>query len=121
VSGPLIEAVKHQPVPNETLTPLPKEDVLGLRLLDQFLDRFRHCPMDRAAKDPIRTQIAHLNEVEYHSRTFPGEAVICIAVSPSSDTTLVQPVAGVRVYHLGKLVASIKRPAGICSPWNAII
>jgi hypothetical protein len=121
VSGPLIEVVKHQPAPNETLTPLPLEGVLGLRLLDLFLNRFSHYPTDRAAKDPVHTQITCLNVVEHHSRTFPGEAVICITASPSSNTTLVQPIAGVRVYHLGKLVASIKRPTSICSPWDAII
>jgi hypothetical protein len=121
VSGPLIEAVKHQPVPNEILTPLPMEGVQGLRLLDLFLDRFSHYPMDRAAKDPIYTQIAHLDIVKHHSCTFTGEAMICIAASPSSNTTLAQPVTGVRVYHLGKLIASIKRPTGICSPQDMII
>jgi hypothetical protein len=120
-TGPLIEVVKHQPAPNETLTLLPIEGMLGLRLLDCFLDRFSLYPTDRAAKDPVHTQIACLDVVEHHSCTFPSEAVICIAASPSSDTTLVQPVAGVRVYHLGKLVASIKRPTGICLPQDAII
>jgi hypothetical protein len=93
----------------------------GLRLLDQFLNRFSQYPTDKAAKDPFRTQVAHLDVVEHHSHTFPREAVICITASPSSDTTLAQPVAGVRVYHLGKLVASIKRPAGICLLQDAII
>jgi hypothetical protein len=77
--------------------------------------------MDKAAKDPIHTQITRLDVVEHHSHTFSGEAVICIAASPSSGTTLAQPVAGVRVYHLSKLVVSIKRPARICSPRDTII
>jgi hypothetical protein len=97
------------------------EGMPGLRLLDRFFDRFHHYPMDRAAKDPTCTQVAHLNMVEHHSRTFSREAVICIAASPSFDTTLAQPVARVRVYHLGKLIASIKRPAGVCLLWDAII
>jgi hypothetical protein len=101
VSGPLIEAVKHQSAPNKALVPLPLEGVPGFRLLDRFLDRFHHYPMDRAAKDPICTQVTCLDVVEHHSCMFSGEVVICIVASPSSDTILAQPVAGVRIYHLG--------------------
>jgi hypothetical protein len=92
-----------------------------ITLLSLFLDRLSHYPTHSAAKNPIHTQIARLNIVEHHFCTFLGEVVICIAASPSSNTTLAQPVAGVRVYHLGKLIASIKRPTGICLPWDAII
>jgi hypothetical protein len=47
--------------------------------------------------------------------------VICIAASFPSDTTLAQLVAGVRIYHLGKLISSIKRPSGIATSWDVII
>jgi hypothetical protein len=89
--------------------------------MDLFCDRFFHYPTDRAAKDPVRTQIAHLDKREFHSRTFTGEVMICIAASSPSNITLAQPVAGVRIYHLGKLISSIKRPSGIATPWDVII
>jgi hypothetical protein len=47
--------------------------------------------------------------------------MICIAASSPSDITLVQPVAGVCIFHLGKLISSIKRPGGIATPWDVII
>jgi hypothetical protein len=89
--------------------------------MDLFCDRFFHYPTDRAAKDPVRTQVAYLNEREYHSRTFAGEVVICITASSPSNLTLAQPVAGVRIFHLGKLISSIKRPGGIATPRDTII
>jgi hypothetical protein len=43
-----------------------------------------------------------------------------MASSPS-NITLAQPVAGVRIFHLGKLISSIKRPSGIATPQDIII
>jgi hypothetical protein len=84
--------------------------------MDLFCDRFFHYPTDRAAKDLVRTQVAHLDKREFHSCTFAGEVVICIAASSPFDITLAQPVAGVCIYHLGKLISSIKRPGDIAIP-----
>jgi hypothetical protein len=89
--------------------------------MDLFCDRFFHYLTDRVAKDPVRTQIAHLDKREFHSLTFAGEVVICITASSPPDITLAQLVAGVRIYHLGKLISSIKRPGGITTPWDVII
>jgi hypothetical protein len=89
--------------------------------MDLFCDRFFHYPTDRAAKDPVRTQVAHLDKREYHSRTFAGEVVICIVASSPSDITLAQPVAGVHIYHLGKLISFIKCPGSIATPRDTII
>jgi hypothetical protein len=89
--------------------------------MDLFCDRFFHYPTDRAAKDLVGTEIAHLDEREFHSCTFTGEVVICIMASSSSDITLAQPVAGVHIYHLGKLLSSIKCPGGIAMSWDVII
>jgi hypothetical protein len=89
--------------------------------MDLFCDRFFHYPTDWAAKDPVRTQVAHLNEREFHSCTYAREVVICIIASSPSDITLAQPVAGVRLFHLGKLISSIKCPGGIAMPWDVII
>jgi hypothetical protein len=99
--GPLIEAAMCKPMPNETLVPLPDEGTPGQWLMDLFCDRFFHYPTDRAAKDPVRTQVAHLDEREYHSHTFAGEVMICIVASSPPNITLAQLVAGVRIYHLG--------------------
>jgi hypothetical protein len=108
-------------MPNEPLIPLPDEGVPVRRLIDLFCHRFFHYLTDRAAKDPVRTQVAHLDEREYHSRMFAGKVVICIAASSPSDITLAQPVAGVRIYHLGKLISTIKCSGGIATPWDVII
>jgi hypothetical protein len=89
--------------------------------MDLFCDRFFHYPTDRAAKDPVRTQVARLDEREFHSCTFAGEVVIYIAASSPSNITLAQPVAGVHIYHLGKLISSIKHPSGIATPQDIII
>jgi ABC-type taurine transport system ATPase subunit len=89
--------------------------------MDLFCNRFFHYPTDRAAKDPVRTQIACLDEREHHSRTFTGEVMIYIAASSSSNITLVQLVAGVCIYHLGKLISAIKRPSGITTSQDIII
>jgi hypothetical protein len=89
--------------------------------MDLFCDRFFHYLTDRAAKDPVRTQVACLDEREYHSHTFTREVVICITASFPSDITLAQPVAGVCIFHLGKLISAIKHPGGIATPWDIII
>jgi hypothetical protein len=108
-------------MPNEALILLPDEGAPGQWLMDLFCDRFFHYPTDRAAKDPVRTQVACLDEREYHSCTFTGEVVIYIAASSPSDITLAQPVAGVHIYHLGKLISTIKRPGGIAMPqWKCL-
>jgi hypothetical protein len=108
-------------MPNKPLVPLPDEGAPGQWLIDLFCDRFFHYPTDRAAKDPVRTQVTCLNKREYYSRTFAGEVVTCIAASSPSDITLAQLVAGVCIYHLGKLISSIKRPSGIATPQDIII
>jgi hypothetical protein len=89
--------------------------------MDLFCDRFFHYLTDRAAKDSVRTQVTHLDEREYHSRTFAGEVMIYIAASSPSDITLAQPVAGVHIFYLDKLISSIKRPGGIATPQDVII
>jgi hypothetical protein len=119
--GPLIKAAMCQPMPNEALIPLPDKGKPRQCLIDLFCDRFFHYPTDRAAKDPVRTQIARLNEREHHSHTFAREVMIYIAASSPSNITLAQPVAGVRIYYLGKLISIIKCPGGIATSQDVII
>jgi hypothetical protein len=47
--------------------------------------------------------------------------MICITTSSPPDITLAQPAAGVHIYHLGKLIASIKHPGSIATPRDVII
>jgi hypothetical protein len=47
--------------------------------------------------------------------------MICIVASSASDITLAQPAAEVCIYHLGKLITSIKHPSGISMPQDVII
>jgi hypothetical protein len=108
-------------MPNEPLVLLPDEGVPGHHLLDLFCNRFFHYPTDRAAKDPVRTQVAHLDKREFHSHMFTREVMICITASSPPDITLAQPVAGVHIYYLGKLIASIKCPGGIAMLRDVII
>jgi hypothetical protein len=108
-------------MPNKPLVLLPNKGIPGRQLIDFFCDRFFHYLTDRAAKDPVRTQVTHLDEREYHSRTFTGEVVICIVASSPSNITLAQPVAGVHIFYLGKLLSSIKCPGSIATPQDVII
>jgi hypothetical protein len=120
-SGPLIEVAMYQPMPNKVLILLPDKGVPGHRLLDLFHNRFFHYPTDKAAKDPVRTQIVQLDKREFHAHTFPSKVVICITASSPPNVTLAQPVVGACIYHLGKLISSVKRPGGISTPQDCII